>query len=331
MDREIRARAREALARIFTAAGFEVDMGGRGVDLSCVGDGPAVVVLCSDDPDEVERFDRAEYLYRCGPEEVACRKIIFSLNPDVEVSSSIHWGVEEFVRHAGEAALAGVLNRRLILDLNPVEPVGEEEVPGARTEAMDTEPVVLEEDEEDETAGPELLHIPPKVSARRALRIAGTDGEVCCRYVPCWKYRLSVHTEKEFRNRRIAFDTDEEGWLNAVNGLEIADPATDPVRAPVEAGAEILPRKIDEAEARERVISAAIERMSRRVRVRYEKGDAIFYEDRVLAPDEDEISIESILVYLPVWEIRGGSRIVEVDGTTGEILREPMDEGVEVF
>jgi hypothetical protein len=35
-------------------------------------------------------------------------------------------------------------------------------------------------------------------------------------------------------------------------------------------------------------------------------------------------------MYVPVWQVRG-KKIVEINAFTGEILSQPMDEGVEIL
>jgi len=327
MERETRSRARDALARIFTAAGFEAEEPAGGADLTGVGDGIAVVVLCSDDPEEIERFDRTDYRFRCGSTEEPCTKIVFTLRTAPAVSSCIVWGVNDFVRRAGEAAIAEVLSRRLILDLAPAPAPPSVETEPPEEASAEPEP----DEEEEEWAGPEILHVPPRVTEKRARGIAGVEGPILCRFIPVWQFHITVSGEKTFRDRHVTFEADEGGCLNAVTGAITEGPAMDAVRAPVPGRADIVPPRIDEDQARETVIAAITERLSRRIRVRYEKGDAVFYEDRVLAPDGDQITADFQLVYLPVWQIRGAGRIVEVDGSTGEILQEPMDEGVEVF
>jgi hypothetical protein len=60
------------------------------------------------------------------------------------------------------------------------------------------------------------------------------------------------------------------------------------------------------------------------------KGDAIFYEEKVIKPDRKNIQLDIMQVYVPVWQVKG-KKIVEVNAFTGEILSEPMDEGVEIL
>ena len=79
-----------------------------------------------------------------------------------------------------------------------------------------------------------------------------------------------------------------------------------------------------------RIVNELIDRLTQKVRIKQEKGDAIFYEEKILKPDKKNITIDAKQVYIPVWQIRG-KKIVEVNAFTGELLSEPMDEGVEVF
>ncbi len=83
-------------------------------------------------------------------------------------------------------------------------------------------------------------------------------------------------------------------------------------------------------EATERIVNELIDRLTQKVRIKQEKGDAIFYEEKILKPEKKNISVETRQVYIPIWQIRG-KKIVEVNAFTGELLSEPMDEGVEVF
>jgi hypothetical protein len=79
-----------------------------------------------------------------------------------------------------------------------------------------------------------------------------------------------------------------------------------------------------------RVNSTIIEEQTKHIRIKQEKGDAIFYEERVFKPEEGDMKTEITLMYIPIWEIKG-KKIVEVNGFTGEILTTPMDEGVEIL
>ena len=83
-------------------------------------------------------------------------------------------------------------------------------------------------------------------------------------------------------------------------------------------------------EATERIVNELIDRLTQKVRIKQEKGDAIFYEEKILKPDRKNITVDTRQVYIPIWQIRG-KKIVEINAFTGELLSEPMDEGVEIF
>ena len=70
--------------------------------------------------------------------------------------------------------------------------------------------------------------------------------------------------------------------------------------------------------------------MTRKIRVKQVKGDAIFYEEKNVSPERSHIALELRELYIPVWQIKG-KKIVEINAYSGERLREPMDDGVEVF
>ena len=95
-------------------------------------------------------------------------------------------------------------------------------------------------------------------------------------------------------------------------------------------GAEVSDPHIRKDEATERIVNELIDRLTQKVRIKQEKGDAIFYEEKILKPDKKNISVDTRQVYIPIWQIRG-KKIVEINAFTGELLSEPMDEGVEIF
>jgi len=326
MDERVREKARDAVRSILEAASYDVDVVGDegGVDLSAICGSDAVLVLCSDDPEETDAFDQTTYRIRVGDDEIICRKLLFTLNDEFTAKNTQIWGVNEFVRHAGEAALARVLERRLVIDL--CAPVTQAvETPGMEL------PVPEEEDEED-LIGPEIPHLILKISERRAMGIAGMEGEVSCRFIPYWFYHVKSRGERTYRDKLISFDADEEGAMNAINGVKIGMDAGMLERSPVPFRSEVLQPKIECQEVEERIIGEVVDKLTQRVRVRSEKGDAIFYEEKVFSPPPGNLDIETSLVYLPVWTVRGGdNRVVEVNGCTGEVMSAPVEEGVEVF
>ncbi|MDD5419625.1 MAG: hypothetical protein PHV57_07235 [Methanomicrobiaceae archaeon] len=318
MDRGMRDKARKAMRRILEAASYDVEEVDDPLDLSAVGRDGTLVVLCSGDPDQIEQFNRATYRLRVGDEEYVCEKLLFSPFGPVQAENCTVWGVDEFVRHAGEAALAEVLGRDLVL--RPGEP-------GVAAPAAPDGPAAVEEALE----GPDLLHLPVQISGKRATGIARVQGATKCRFIPYWYYRRRSSGEREVKDRVITFDADETGALNAINGLTAEVEIDEAERCPVPFDSDVLAPKIRKEEAEARLRQELLDRLTQKIRFRYEKGDAIFYEEKVIRPDKGMIRVDLELVYLPVWQVRGGSRTIEVNAYTGDILQMPMDEGVELL
>jgi len=136
--------------------------------------------------------------------------------------------------------------------------------------------------------------------------------------------------EREVKNRAISFDAEGRGAINAINGLKMEIDPGEIKRGPIPAGSEIVPPRLMREDVEEEIVQEVTELLTQRIRFRYEKGDTIFYEEKTLKPDRNNIRVELETVYVPVWQIRGGSKIVEVNAFSGEILSMPMDEGVEL-
>lgn len=321
MESGTREKARNVLKRILEAASYDVEEVGDPLDLSAIRDETALLVLCSDDPETIKYFDSMTYRLRTGDDEMVCRKLLFALDPTVQTEDCIRWGADEFVLYAGRAALAEVLGQTLILDMDqPARMILSEPTAAA--------PMVQEEEPEE---GPELPHLPVQVTEKRACGIAGLHGSAKCRFIPYWCYHYVSTGEREVKDRLVSFDAEGAGAINAINGMKMdLDPKTVEQGA-VPFGSEIVPARLVREDVEGQLVRDVVDRLTQRVRFRYEKGEAIFYEEKILKPDRNNITVDLEVVYVPVWQVRGGSRIVEVNGFTGEILSMPMDEGVELL
>ncbi|MCK9276590.1 MAG: hypothetical protein M0P22_00695 [Methanoculleus sp.] len=321
MESGTREKARNVLKRILIAASYSVEEVDDPQVFSAIGNGDALVVLCSDDPETIRKFDSMNYRLRTGDDDLVCRKLLFTLDPSVQTEDCIRWGADEFVRYAGRAALAEVLGQTLVLDLGrPVQVL--------RDEPAEAAPVAEEEEPE---MGPELPHLPLQVTEKRACGIAGLHGSAKCRFIPYWSYHYVSTGEREVKDRLVSFDAEGAGAINAINGMKMElDPGTIE-RGPVPFGSEVVPARLVREDVEGQLVRDVVDRLTQRVRFRYEKGDAIFYEEKTLKPDRNNIRVDLEIVYVPVWQVRGGSRIVEVNAFTGEVLSIPMDEGVELL
>lgn len=315
MEEEMRGKARAAMRMILEAAGWEVEEVDAPLDLSAVKGEDCLLVLCSDDEQEIKQFDETKYNLMVNEKEMGCRKLLFSPDDTVNASNCIVWGVKDFVRYAGEATLAGILKRELSLTLAP---------PGDKSLGKPAQ------EAEEVSAGISIPHLPIKVNKQAAERISGVQGAGKLRFMPHWVYHYTSSGEQVYKDHRIPFDDEGWGGINAINGMKIEIDTNLIDKGEIPADAEVMAPRITKEDATEKIYSELIERLTQHVRIKQEKGDAIYYEEKVMKPDRKNITIEMNEVHVPVWQIRG-KKIIEVNAFTGEVLSEPMDEGVEIL
>jgi hypothetical protein len=315
----MREKAKNAMRLILEAARFDVEEVDDPLDLSAVREGVCLLVLCSNDKTMISQFDKTNYSLMIDDHEMNCKKLLFSIEKDIAAENCIQWGVDEFVRYTGEAVLADILNRELALDLTPAKPRKPAGVSPAGAAAAAGEP-----------SGITIPHFPIKLTEQAAIRASGIQGTAKLRFMPYYLIHYTSTGEQVYKDRRIPFDADGWSALNAINGIKIDLDGKQVEEKEIPGGAEVLSPHIRKEEAAERMTNELVDRLTQKVRIKQEKGDAIFYEEKVLKPDKKNIAIDAKQVYIPVWQIRG-KKIVEVNAFTGELLSEPMDEGVEVF
>jgi hypothetical protein len=320
MDAGTRKKAREALRRILEAASFSVDDMDDPLAVSAIGGGACLVTLFSEEQAEIDHFVRTNFRLQDSGNTLTCRKLLLTFREGMRADNCIVWGRDEFMRFAGGAALADLLGHPLRIPF--------EQGSGEATPQSGHVPIAQEQPEEE--LGPELLHLPLKVDAPRAIRIAGIEGSPKLRLIPHWRYHITSSGEKTFKDKLISFKADRWGAFNAINGLVLEIPMDKAESSGVPVSAEVVRPKNEKAEAETRVVTDLMEQLTQRIKVRVERGDAIYYEERIFKPERKDIKVDIDLVYIPVWQVRG-KKIVEVNGSTGEILSAPMDEGVELL
>jgi hypothetical protein len=321
MEHDMREKAKNAMRLILEAARFEVEEVDEPLDLSAVRDSTCLLVLCSNDSDLIGQFDRTNYNLMIDDHEMSCKKLLFSIDKEIVTENCIQWGVDEFVRFTGEAVLADILDRELALDLTPSK---------GKKSPVTAASAVQEVPRKEESSGITIPHYPVKITEQAAMRTAGVQGAAKLRFIPYYLFHYTSSGEQIYKDRRIPFDADGWGAINAINGIKIDldDKLVEETEIP--GGAEVSDPHIRKDEATERIVNELIDRLTQKVRIKQEKGDAIFYEEKTLKPEKKNISVDTRQVYIPIWQIRG-KKIVEVNAFTGELLSEPMDEGVEIF
>lgn len=308
----MRERAREEIGRILESASFDVEPMDPPLDLSAIRDDECVLVLCSDEEGECAEFDRTVYRVRDGEREVVCRKVLFSTSDRIAVRDCVLWGIPALMDYAGKAACARVLGREMVLDLAP--PRGLQVIGAASRPAP--------------SGG--VAQLPVRLTEREARQLANCEGTARLRLIPYWIARYASSGRTTYRDKAISFDEQGAIALNAING-EMAEPEENAVvQAELPAGAEVLEAQIPREEAEARVVEYVVGRLTQKVRIRQERREAIFYEEKVFRPDRRAIRVELSRIFVPVWQIRGRS-IVEINAFSGETLSSPMDEGVEIL
>ena len=321
MEHDMREKAKNAMRLILEAARFEVEEVDEPLDLSAVRDGTCLLVLCSNDSDIIGQFDKTNYSLMIDDHEMSCKKLLFSIDKEIVTENCIQWGVDEFVRYTGEAVLADILDRELALDLTPSKG---KKAPGPSAFSE------KETKQQEEPSGITIPHYPIKVTEQAAIRIGGVQGTAKLRFIPYFLFHYTSSGEQVYKDRRIPFDADGWGAINAINGIKIELDGKQIEETEIPGGAEVSDPHIRKEEATDRIVNELIDRLTQKVRIKQEKGDAIFYEEKILKPDKKNITVDTRQVYIPVWQIRG-KKIVEINAFTGELLSEPMDEGVEIF
>ena len=312
MERQVRERAREEIARILESARFDVELMDPPFDLSAIREDECVLVLCSDDETECARFDETAYRVRDGDREVGCRKVLFSTSDGIETRDAVLWGLPALMDYAGKAACARVLGREMLLDLAPPR-----------------RPQLLAETARPAPSGG-VAQLPVRLTEREARQLANCEGSIHLRLIPFWYARYASTGRTTYRDHEISFDREGAIALNAING-EMTVPDEDAVvLGELPAEAEVLEGQVSRETAESRVIEHVVAKLTQKVRIRQERREAIFYEEKVFRPDRRAIRVELLRVFVPVWQIRG-REIVEINAFSGETLSSPMDEGVEIL
>lgn len=314
MESRIRVRTIKAISDILKTVGYEVHQASPPLDLSGVLEGQYLVVLCSDDPNTAAKYDETEYTIKSEKGDINCNKLLVTYNSGVAADSCIVWHMEEIIKYAGEAASATILGEKLHINLQK----GQDVLSQVKI-SIDTAEKVIE-----------VPHIPVRIGREDAEERAGLAGLVSLRLLPYWSFKYKIEGNAEFKGEVVIFDGTGTGAMNAING-SLSDIETDAIiTTQIPKGADIVFAAIKKDEAINKIKDYLIRINTRQVKLKQIIGDAIFYEEKNLAPERKNISIGLQEVYIPVWQVKG-RRIIEINAYTGERLQEPMDDGVEVL
>ncbi len=316
MEQRIRERAVKVISEILKMAEYEVHPAPAPLDLSAGTGNICYVIMCSDDRNEITQFVETEYAIQTGSEKNICNKLLVTFDTTIYADGCSIWYPKDFAQYAGEASLAKVLDRTTNLRIN------------GNSASDTTENKTFDDNTTDKI--PRISHLPVNISRAAAEDKAGIAGVVSLRFIPFWLFSYKSKGSASFSGQTVSFDNSGRGALNGINGTLVDINHEAVTRREISGQSIILTPSINQNEAIKRITAHLVKSMSKQVKARQVKGDAIFYEEKLLAPSTDNIEVDISEVYLPVWQIKG-KKIVEINASTGEILSEPMDNGVEIF
>jgi hypothetical protein len=299
------------IRRVLETAGYDCEIEEGPFNLSAVRGAKCVLVMCSDDTNLLQRFDMTPYTINLSGTKVRCDKIIFTGNSYFQPKESDLWTKEKLLKYIGDAAAARIWNM-------PFDIVGGPSY--AYTNVGVQQPPL----------GYDLV-LPVRISGQEAARVARQQGTTILRMIPYWYYHYKSGGEATYKGKSVSFDEEGSGWINAINDLPGQFGDVVPQEAELPHDAEVMTPIISLDQAKGRIRSDLIKKLTRRVRIKTTAGDAIFAEEKDFRPSDENIELIFKKVYVPVWQVRGKKDIVEVNAYSGEELSLPSDEGCEVF
>jgi hypothetical protein len=311
MGELIHTHAVTEIRRVLETAGYDCEIEEGPFNLSAVRDTKCILVMCSDDTGLLQRFDMTPYTITLNGTKVRCDKIIFTGSSYYQPKESDLWTREKLLKYISDAAAARIWSM-------PFDIVGG---PSYAYTNVGMQPPPIGYD----------LVLPIRISGQEAMRVARQQGTTVLRMIPYWYYHYKSGGEATYKGKSVSFDDEGSGWINAINDLPGQFGDVVPQEAELPQDAEIMPPVTSLDQAKERVRSDLIKKLTRRVRIKTTAGDAIFAEEKDFRPSDDNIELVFKKVYVPVWQVRGKKDIVEVNAYSGEELTLPSDEGCEVF
>lgn len=226
----------------------------------------------------------------------------------------ILWDKSELESRVGRAVLAGALE-----EPGEQKPIKKESMPLAQV------PREAPRKEYEKTIRIFLRSVAVNIGKADSLSIAetkvGKPKYQQLKFVPVWYYRYSFQSQKKFKSRVIDLNGEGEGYINALTGVnsfnkykDIQDNTLVPTQ-----NYEIKQPKVEKKDALNRALDAVIREHTKQVRLNEMIGDTIVFENRVFSPEPQDINMEMDLLHIPVWEIRGKSEALEINGYDGKV------------
>lgn len=221
------------------------------------------------------------------------------------------------------------------------EPVAQEPVmhePTVQAAAPSSDPVNASAPEPALVQNDTVLNIravPVRVTKEHAISIAKphiyTYKDAILKLVPFWRYNYSLSTEHRYRSKIVDISGAASGCLNALNGIDeqlVLDDVRESVSVP-NVVYEVKHPITTEEETRSQLIERIVDEHTKDLRFDDTQGEAIISEHKRFKPVLDDIKLDIVLVYVPVWEIKGPRGSIEINAYNSELLQNPVDDDAE--
>ncbi len=176
---------------------------------------------------------------------------------------------------------------------------------------------------------------PVRLTKEHAISIAKphiyTYKDAVLKLVPFWRYDYSLNTEYRYRSKIVDISGAASGCMNALNGVDeqlIIDDVRESIAVP-NVVYEVKRPITTEEEARDQLIERIVDEHTKDLRFDDTQGEAIISEHKRFKPALEDIKLGVVLVYVPVWEIKGPRGSIEINAYNSELLQNPVDDDAE--
>jgi hypothetical protein len=295
----------DILKRIFTFYGYEVTSS-DGCDMLAEKDSEHLFIKFDPTPNFNSTRHFSGVVGRYGGKGILISDIFDEKNRSIALDDGLTlWDRSEIESRIGRAVLAGAFGQ-----------YGEERV-------VRREPP---KKEFEKTIRIFLRSVAVNIGKSDALSIGeakvGSVKRQQLKFIPVWYYRYSFDTQKKFKSKMVDLKGEGEGYVNAITGenffgkcKDIQDNTFVPTQ-----NYEIKQPGVEKNDAFNKAIGSVIREHTKEVRLNEMIGDTIIFEQKVFAPEPEDIMMEIELIHFPVWELTGGCDTIEINGYDGHIL-----------
>jgi len=181
-----------------------------------------------------------------------------------------------------------------------------------------------------------LRSVPINIGKQDALSIAeakiGMPRSQALKFIPVWYYGYSFSVQKKYKSRMVELSGEGEGFIQAISGeiflnkyRDIQDITLMPTQ-----NYEIQQPLVQKKDAFTKIINYIIRMHTKEVRLNEMIGDTIVFENRMFAPDPDDIDLKMDILYIPIWELKGKREIIEINGYDGHIMAVKLYNDAEI-